>query len=160
MILEVIGVKKSCTLLFVMSIISLLLALYAAISYMDASIRYSHLDSIEKTISNGGYALVLAQAAVGVGKFLDAIIFVSTLILGIFGLLSSLIKGRLSILCIILDSLPLAYMVYATIGCLIEKDKMMYSLYMTALLFFAFYMAGAVRLFKGRKQRMKSACPD
>lgn len=142
--------KKTCTLLFVMSIISLLLALYAAISYIDASIRYSHLESIERTIDNGGYALDLAQVAVGVGQFLDIVICVPTLILGFFGLISSLIKGRLSILCIILDSLPLAYMVYATIGCLIERDDR-FRYFLMMLTFLAFYMAGAVKAFKGRR---------
>lgn len=142
--------KKSCILLFVMSIISLLLSLYAAISYIDSSIRYTHLSNIERTVDNG-FGLDLAQVAVGVGMFFEIVIIVSSFILGIFGLISSIKKGRLSILCIILDSLPLAYIFCGVISFMMEKNDL-YKDYMLVLLFLSLYMIGAVISFKGQKR--------
>lgn len=145
--------KKSCILLFVMSIISLLLSIYAAISYMNSTIHLSEFSVVERTVENS-LALDLGQVAVEVAMFFDIVLFVPSLILGVSGLVSSIIKGRLSLLCIILDSLPLAYIFCATISYLIDKDNL-YKDYMPILLFLALYMAGAVAAFKGRKKTAK-----
>ncbi|MCH5194293.1 MAG: hypothetical protein J1F11_10050 [Oscillospiraceae bacterium] len=141
--------KKSCIPLLVMSVISFMISAYAAIEYIHSINTKSQLTDIERTIENG-IALDLAQVAVEVSLFFDTVVFAAALILGICGLIGILKKGRLSILCIILDSVPLAYIFFGVIDFLIKRSDL-YKDYMLILLYLALYMAGAVIAFRGRK---------
>ena len=141
--------KKSCIPLLVMSVISLMISAYVAIEYIHSINTKSQMTDIDRTIENG-IALNLAQVAVEVSLFFDIVIFAATLILGICGIIGSLKNGRLSILCIIADSVPLAYIFFGVIDFLIKRSDL-YKDYMLILLYLALYMAGAVIAFRGRK---------
>ena len=141
--------KKSCIPLLVMSVISFMISAYAAIDHIHSINTISKLTAIEKTIENN-IALTLAQVAVEVSLFFNIVIFAATLILGICGLIGILKKGRLSILCIIADSVPLTYIFFGVIDFLIKRSDL-YKDYMLILLYLALYMAGAVIAFRGRK---------
>ena len=150
--------KKSCKLLFVMSILSLLLSLIAALTFIDSSVRQSHLRSIEITNDNA-VVLALSQGAVHASLLIEAAVFVAALILGISGLISSLKKGWLSILCIILDILPSAYILFGMLYWLKSRDYDWVMAYLTVFLFLAFYMAGAIKAFRGRKSNAETGNP-
>lgn len=145
--------KRSCIPLLVMSVISLLISAYAAIDYIHSINTISQLNAIDRTIENS-IALDLAQVAVEVSLFFDTVVFAAALILGLCGLIGILKKGRLSILCIILDSIPLAYIFFGVIDFLIKRSDL-YKDYMFVLLYLALYMTGAVIAFRGRKKLQK-----
>ncbi|MCH5348846.1 MAG: hypothetical protein J1E40_05945 [Oscillospiraceae bacterium] len=145
--------KRSCIPLLVMSVISLMISAYAAIDYIHSINTISQLNAIDRTIENS-IALDLAQVAVEVSLFFDTVVFAAALILGLCGLIGILKKGRLSILCIILDSIPLAYIFFGVIDFLIKRSDL-YKDYMFVLLYLALYMTGAVIAFRGRKKLQK-----
>ena len=136
-----------------MSVISLMISAYAAIDYIHSINTISQLNAIDRTIENS-IALDLAQVAVEVSLFFDTVVFAAALILGLCGLIGILKKGRLSILCIILDSIPLAYIFFGVIDFLIKRSDL-YKDYMFVLLYLALYMTGAVIAFRGRKKLQK-----
>lgn len=143
-------------MLFVMSVISLLLSLFAGISFIDSAISYSRLSTIEITNDNI-IVFALLQGVHKAAMIIAGAIFAATFILGIFGLVSSIKKGRLSILCIVLAILPLTYIFFGMIYWLKYKDYDWVMGYMIALLFLVFYIAGAVKAFKGRKKAIEKS---
>ena len=145
--------KKTCIPLFVISIFSLLISVFTAINYIVSINTRTQLSTIDRTNENS-VPLAFAQVGIEVDLFFLAVIFAATLILGTFGLIGSIKKGRLSILCIILDSLPLAYIFFGVIFFFIRKSNL-YKGYMLILLFLALYMAGAIIAFKGREKLKK-----
>lgn len=145
--------KKSCIPLFVMSIISLLISALSAVSYFDLINSRSQLGAIEQTVENG-IALELSKAAVEVDLFFVKVILAAAFILGVSGLVSSIKKGRLSLLCVVLSGLPFAYVFFGVIWFLMRRSDL-YELYMPVLIFLALYMTGAVIAFKGRKKLQK-----
>lgn len=142
--------KKSCLPLLVMSIISLLVAASEAIYVVNLMNDRSLLGTVEETHENA-IALTLARVAADVEITFSAVIFAAAFILGIFGIVDCIKNGRLSVLCIVLDSLPLAYMLFGVVYSLIKGSGVL-ELYIPILLFLALYMAGAVIAFKGRKK--------
>lgn len=142
--------KKSCIPLLVMSIISLLVAASEAIYVVNLMNDRSLLGAVEETHENA-IALTLARVATDVEITFSAVILAAVFILGIFGFVGCIKNGRLSVLCIVLDSLPLAYMLFGVVYSLITGTGLL-ELYLPILLFLALYMAGAVIAFKGRKK--------
>lgn len=141
--------KRSCIPLFVMSMISFLLSALAAVSYRSLVNDRSRLGDIERTAENA-IALDLSKVAVEVDMFFLSVILAAAFILGILGLIGCIKKGRFSIACIVISSLPLAYILFAVIDLLMKKNDLV-ELYLPVLLYLALYMAGAAIAFKGRK---------
>lgn len=141
--------KKSCTGLFTMSLLFLLLSFITGLIFLDAAIHHIRLNSIETAGDNA--ILAIAQGTNDAAMIVFGTMFAASLILGILGVFSSKKSGRFSVLCIIFDFLPLVFMFRVTIGYLLDKDAWFrYSLLIFT--FLALYMAGAVEAFKGRKQ--------
>ena len=140
--------KRSCILLLVMSVISLLIAAFGAVSIMDSINSRSQLNAIDQTIENG-IALTLAKVAVEVNITISAVISAAALILGISGVIGSIKRG-FSVVCIVLGGLLSAYMLCAVIDTIMQKSAWLED-YVPVLFFAGLYTAGAVYAFKSRK---------
>lgn len=140
--------KRSCILLLIMSIISLLIASFGAVLIIDSINSRSQLSIIDETVENS-IALTLAKVAVEVNITISAIIAAAALILGILGIIGS-IKRRFSVVSIVLGGLLSAYMLLAVIDTIIRRSVWLED-YVPALIFAGLYTAGAVSAFRSRK---------
>ena len=140
--------KKSCIMLLVMSIISLLIAAFGAVSVIDSINSRSRLSTIDETAENG-IALTLAKVAVEVNITISTVISAAALILGIFGIIGCIKRG-FSIVCIVLGGLLSAYMLFAVIDTIIRRSGWLED-YVPVLIFAVLYTAGAAVVLKKRK---------
>lgn len=140
--------KKSCILLLVMSIISLLIAAFEAISFIDSINAQSQLSTVDETVENS-IALTLAKVAVDVNITFSAVISAAALVLGISGIIGSIKRGS-AVVSIVLGGLLSAYMLFAVIDTIIRRSGWLED-YVPVLIFAGLYTAGAAFAFKARK---------
>lgn len=138
--------KKSCILLFIMSIIFLMIAVYSVTSVVASQRAQQQLDSIEET----SISKTFAEITVDLNLIFSSVFLCISAILGTFGIISSITKGRLSIVCIILDAPLVAYMFCGVIFSLVKETGLFTPFGLIAVLL-ALYMAGAITAFKTRK---------
>lgn len=140
--------KKSCIMLLAMSVISLLIAAFGAVSIIDSINSRSQLSIIDETVENS-IALTLAKVAVEVNITISAVISAAALILGIFGIIGCF-KRRFSIVCIVMGGLLSVYMLFAVIDTIIRQSVWLED-YVPVLIFAGLYTSGAAVAFKSRK---------
>ena len=143
-----IKMKKSCILLLAMSVISLLIAAFGAVSVIDSINNRSQLSIIDETVENS-IALTLAKVAVEVNITISAVISAAALVLGISGIIGSIKRG-FSVVCIVLGGLLSAYMLFAVIDTIIRQSVWLED-YVPMLIFAGLYTAGAAVVFRTRK---------
>ena len=141
--------KRSCILLLVMSILSLLIAALGAVSIIDSIHSRSQLSTIDETVENS-IALTLAKVAVEVNITISAVISAAALVLGISGIIGSIKRG-FSVVCIVLGGLLSAYVLFAVINTVIRRSSWLED-YVYVMIFAFLYTAGAVSAFKTGKE--------
>ena len=92
--------KKSCVFLFVMSIIFLLLAVFAVIKIIYFYSTYKELND-----RFGDYAWVYGTSMLLENIFLSAIAFAAEVIIGVIGIIGSIKRGRFTAVCVFLGIL-------------------------------------------------------
>lgn len=134
--------KKSRIPLFVMSIISIMIAEYNAAEIMQ-------LRQIEQNLSAAGDGIpeILARVAVGVAADISSILLPAALIFGAVGLICCIPKNpRFALACIILDAPLLVYAFFSVVSDILHRSRF-FGFYMPVLAFSVLYMAGAVLAF-------------
>lgn len=143
--------KKSCIFLFIMSIISLLIFAYSAVSlftWIDIKQTHNYIREIYSPVS----PVKNTSDDVFMNKYIifSSVISGITLILGISGLINSIKKGRLSLVCIVIGGLLSAYMIFGVFYSLIKYSELS-KYYAPILIFSALYTSGALIAFIHRK---------
>ena len=146
--------KKSCIFLFIMSIISLLIFAYSALSlFIWIDIKQTH-NYIRETYSPVSPVSPVKNTSddVFMNKYIifSSVISGITLILGISGLISSIKKGRLSVVCIVIGGLLSVYMNLGVFYSLVKYSELS-RYYAPILIFSSLYTSGAVIAFIHRK---------
>lgn len=144
--------KRSCIMLFIMSIISMLIFAYSAVSlftWIDIKQNHNYLIEIYSPVSPEKNT---SAADVFMNKYIifSSVISGITLILGISGLISSIRKGRLSVVCIVIGGLLSVYMDLGIFYSLVKYSELS-RYYAPILIFSSLYMAGAIIAFIHRK---------
>ncbi|MCH5349793.1 MAG: hypothetical protein J1E40_10760 [Oscillospiraceae bacterium] len=144
--------KKSCIFLFIMSIISLLIFAYSAVSlftWIDIKQDYNYIREIYSPVST---VKNTSDDDVFMNKYIifSSVISGITLTLGISGLINSIKKGRLSLVCIVIGGLLSAYMILGVFYSLIKYSELL-KYYAPILIFSALYTSGALIAFIHRK---------
>lgn len=143
--------KKSCIFLFIMSIISLLIFAYSAVSlftWIDIKQTHNYIRETYSPVS----PVKNTSDDVFMNKYIifSSVISGITLILGISGLINSIKKGRLSLVCIVIGGLLSAYMIIGVFYSLIKYSELS-KYYAPILIFSVLYTSGALIAFIHRK---------
>ena len=144
--------KKTCIFLFIMSIISLLIFAYSAVSlidWIDIKQDHNYLREIYSPVSpvkNTSASDVLMNKYIIFSSVISGI----TLILGISGLISSIKKGLSSVVCIVIGGLLSVYMDLGIFYSFVKYSELS-RYYAPILIFSSLYTAGAVIAFIHRK---------
>lgn len=134
--------KKSRIPLFIMSIISVMIAEYNAAEIIQLRQTAQNLST-----AGNGIPEVLARVSVGVAANVSSVLLVAALIFGTVGLACCIPKNpRFALACIILDAPLLVYTFFSVVSDILHRSRF-WDIYMPVLAFSVLYMAGAVIAF-------------
>ena len=137
--------KKSCIFLLVMSIISLLIAVWEAVGAYNVWEAYSAYKYLNGLYSNDIDAAFTEMSLYPMFIFYS-ILTAAALILGVFGIIGSVKRGRFTIVCMILGGIPTLFTllgsVYGTV-----KGAGFAGVFGIAFIYAALYTAAAAVAF-------------
>lgn len=141
--------KKSCIFLFVMSILWLLTAVLFAVEAFNVWHAYSNWKKLN-TIYGNDIDIAFTEISLHLHFFISVIVFAAGLILGIFGLIGSIKRGRFTAVCMVLGGLPAMYLLCGIVESII-KDNGLFGTYAAVFGYAALYTAAAAVAFRFRK---------
>lgn len=141
--------KKSCIFLFVMSIISLLTAVWGAIGAYQVWDSYSKWKELNIQQGND-IDTAFTELSLYTLFVVYALVAAAGLILGVFGIIGSVKRGNFTAVCMILGGIPTLYTLFANVVCIV-KDKALTDIFLLAFVYAALYTAAAAIAFAFRK---------
>lgn len=141
--------KKSCIFLLVMSIISLLTAVWGAIGAYQVWDTYSAHKELNRLYNNDIDTAFTDMSLYPMLIFYAAVV-AAGLILGVFGIIGSVKRGRFTIVCMILGGIPALYAFFGNVVSIV-KEKALIDIYVFTFIYAVLYTAAAAVAFAFRK---------
>lgn len=139
--MEVGKMKRSCIFLFVMSIISLLIAAWGAMGAYAARNAYSKWKELNAVYGND-IDKAFTEMTVHMQFFISAAAFAAGLILGVFGIIGAVRRRSFTVVCAVLGVLLGIYTLLGTVYHIV-KDTGLAGIYGLVFIYTALYAAAA-----------------